>query len=257
MEPSVFVSNLVLVVLFFARPSVATLDYTRVHLVDHNPETSNFLFRGNMPVVNGAFAYDTLIDYFQKRAAEAKVSLPTSGFKLVDISLNNDFDGKDFKAEKAFWDNETNAKYGHFVNWPLVGGLVSPSKFSKSEREKMANGSVWKIDKLPKRVDEIRSMMNTPNAENASSTFFYVHCTAGCDRTGEMVGSYRMKFTQENISSVYAHDIFECGRPPNYWSTTALEWFCVYVQENGRPDLDGCTSFAKCKFGGKCVPTEI
>lgn len=247
------------VCLLLARPvpSQGTLDYTRVHLVDHNAKTNNFFFRGNMPVVNGSFAYDTLIEYFQKRAKEANVPLPTANFTLVDLSLNNAFDGKDFDAEKAFWKDKANAKYGRFINWPLVGGLVSPKKFSKAEREKMANGTVWKVDKLPKRVVALRDLLDTPNtAPGVVSTFVYVHCTAGCDRTGEMVGSYRMKYTTENITNVYAHDAFECGRPPNYWSTTAIEWFCLYIQENGRPEFgDGCTSFAKCKFGGKCVPT--
>ena len=113
--------------LLWGRPQVsvnANLDYTRVHLVDHNVETNNFLFRGNMPVANHTvFQYDQLLSYLKKRAAEAGVDFP-SNFQLVDISLNNLFD-KDLKVEKAFWSNPDNKKLGRFINWPL--GLLELS----------------------------------------------------------------------------------------------------------------------------------
>jgi len=86
----------------------------------------------------------------------------------------------------------------------------------------------------------------------------YVHCTAGCDRTGEVIGSYRMKYqTEYDVVEMYGLDVAECGRPPNYWSTTALEWFCLYMQENGRPNLADCMEFAVCKFAGDCKPTNV
>ena len=62
------------------------LDYTRVHLVDHEPTMNNFLFRGNMPVANHtSFQYKELITYFQQRTKDAGIDFPTE-FKLVDIS---------------------------------------------------------------------------------------------------------------------------------------------------------------------------
>jgi len=62
----------------------------------------NLLFRGNMPTVNHTFAYATLTDLLKTRAATKGVAFPAN-FSLVIVSLNNDFDGQDFKAEKAFW----------------------------------------------------------------------------------------------------------------------------------------------------------
>lgn len=32
-----------------------SIDYKRVHLVDYNTETGNFIFRGNLPVDNNQF----------------------------------------------------------------------------------------------------------------------------------------------------------------------------------------------------------
>ena len=139
-----------------------TLDYSRVHIVDQNKETGNFLFRGNMPVnsSDNSFQYQTLVKYMGMRAEEANVTLPAD-FTLVDISLNNLFD-KALKVEKAFWKNPANAKYGKFINWPLgLAGIVPPSKFSPSEQRKMANSTVWKIDKIPARITAIREMLET------------------------------------------------------------------------------------------------
>ena len=51
-----------------------------------------------------------------------------------------------------------------------------------------------------------------------------VHCTAGCDRTGEFIGSYRLQFQGVDVYEMYQMDTDECGRSPNYWSTMALEW---------------------------------
>ena len=59
-----------------------------------------------------------------------------------------------------------------------------------------------------------------------------------------------------NVTSMYNYDVSECGRPPNYWSSTALEWYCIYATENGIAGLGDCTGFAKCKFAGDCVPVN-
>jgi hypothetical protein len=55
----------------------------------------------------------------------------------------------------------------------------------------------------------------------------------------------------------YSLDVSECGRPPNYFSTSALEWFCLYhAQQRGTDGKVPCTSFAKCKTFGNCQPTD-
>ena len=202
-----------------------------------------------MPTVNHTCAYDTLIDLLKQRASDKGHQFP-SNFSLTVVSFNNDFDGQDFKAERAFW--KTHADLGKLVQWPLgLAGIVPPKDWP-GNKEKAANSTVWKIDKIPERVQELRKMLTS---QDERPNVLYVHCTAGCDRTGEVVGSYRLKYHPEfNITQMYALDVAECGRPPNYWSTMALEWFCIYMQENGRSDLTDCEGFAKCKFAGDCTP---
>merc|ERR1719399_1297176 len=126
----------------------ALLDYSRVHLVDYDEQTHNFLFRGNMPVdANHTFAYDLLVSYLARRASEAGINLPApENFTLVDISLNNDFDGRDFAAEKAFWKSPSAASKGSFINWPLgLAGILPPSMYPASKVRAMSNSSVWKV----------------------------------------------------------------------------------------------------------------
>eukprot|EP00947_MAST-08B_sp_MAST-8B-sp1_P003723 g3723.t1 len=212
----------------FAVSAHCTLDYTRVHLVDHDAATGNLLFRGNMPTLaNHTFARDTLLSFLANRSAEAGVAFPPlNNLTLVDISLNNDFDGKDYSGERNFWAKDPSAAaLGRLVKWPLgLAGILPPTDFSPSKVAKMANGSVWRVDKIPERVDTIRQWLLQPAAK---VTVLYVHCTAGCDRTGEVVGAYRLRYSADarNVTAMYAKDVAECGRPPNYWSTTALEWF--------------------------------
>ena len=242
----------------------ATLDYTRVHLVDHDAATGNLLFRGNMPTNSShVFIIDTLLSYLKKRAKEASVPFPAAGeFLLYDISLNNDFDGKDFKGERDFWKDPSTKSLGQFINWPLgLAGIVPPKLFPKSKIPTMANGSVWKLDQIPSRVQQIRNWLTTPlTTPNKKVVVQYVHCTAGCDRTGEVIGSYRMRYNNNDVIDMYSKDVAECGRPPNYWSTTALEWFCEYITNNPTfglgPKVGDCEGFATCKFAGHCTPTH-
>ncbi len=65
------------------------------------------------------------------------------------------------------------------------------------------------------------------------------------------------RYLVPNISRAYALDVSECGRAPNYFSTSALEWFCLYRAQNLADNAaDPCLSFAKCKTFGDCHPTD-
>eukprot|EP01051_Picozoa_sp_SAG22_P014149 SAG22_NODE_1676_length_3830_cov_3.388100_5_plen_285_part_00 len=127
---------------------------------------------------------------------------------------------------------------------------------------------MWKVDELPKRVAALKQELVTSHRPGRS-TVVLVHCTAGCDRTGEVIGAYRLKHgglggdgtyvVGGNVTEMYALDMAECGRPPNYWSTTALEWYCFELLYNGGEASGDCTGFATCKpldHGQPCVATN-
>lgn len=240
----------------------ANLDFKRVHLVDK--VGTNLLFRGNMPVNDTAFALDALLDFMHNRSASAGVAFPKD-FRLIDITLNNvfDYDAK----EIDFWKHAP-ATFGELIKWPLgFDGIVSPHDLSDSIRRSMCKKGVTTVDQLTERVQQLSGILRSEHA-----TVVYVHCSAGCDRTGEFVAAYRLlngdfrngRLTpsmSRNISAVYGEDVIECGRPPNYFSTTALKWFCFCQSYKNMTFVAGprvgppvCSHFASCKTFGDCKP---
>ena len=123
----------------------------------------------------------------RERANESGVTLPDDLY-MVDVSLNNVFDGADFAAEEAFWKGGAHASLGEFINWPLgLAGILPPCIYPDDKRYSMANSSVWKVDKIPERIEILHGMLTQSFPKSA---VIYVHCSAGCDRTGEVIGSY-------------------------------------------------------------------
>ena len=251
----------------------AGLDPNRVHLVDHNPGSGNFLFRGNMPTNDTGFAYDQLFGLMAERAGNASLTLPANAYMHV-ISLNNIADGKDFSHEKAWWKQSSSAQLGELTLWPLgLAGILPPKSFSDGEKKRQmasenASNSVWKVDNIPSHVRTLNVLMEQ-QGPSARPRIIYVHCTAGCDRTGELIGAYRLTngLDGHNIVDTYAHDACEPapagkygdGRFPNYYSTSALSWYCLYDAYYGRPNasaLAGCETFYSCKPLGDCHPAS-
>lgn len=239
----------------------AAVAYSRLHLVYHNSRYNTWFFRGNMPANSSMFQYEDLQSMMSQRATEAGLKLPSVNY-LIDVSLNNPFDGTDYYHELAFWANPENKLKGEIVHWPLVGNVVSPGDVNESERTALIkNGSVWEVDHIPERIAQLNQWLDAPGNVSALAHVYYVHCSAGCDRTGEFVGSYRIKYMLptvqfQNASGMYWLDTTECGRSPNYYSTTALMWYCFTYQylEPQTPPAGDCLGFAKCQIFGDCKP---
>eukprot|EP01043_Picozoa_sp_COSAG02_P018918 COSAG02_NODE_896_length_16125_cov_5.083489_7_plen_359_part_00 len=293
---------LLLVLVLHVHDSLGDLDYSRLHIVDTyvpvNHQPTNLLVRSNMPVNSTGFDLDGLVTGITQRATALHLALEYPLYLRV-VSLNNDFD-KRFELEKKFWKDRVNAQFGHFTNWPLgLAGIETPASLSPTKRWELLNTTVWAVDKLPTRITELRQMLvqpADPPTPAGRSSVTIVHCTysvqkplvynyfslslshtlisygagtAGCDRTGEVIGAYRTLYGglgadgkrdgDFGMKPTYALDTSECGRSPNYWSTTALEWWCFELQYNRRLERGNCTDFAVCqplKHGQPCEPTN-
>jgi hypothetical protein len=229
----------------------------RVHLVDYNASVGNFLFRSNMPTNDTTFAYNDLMALLDQRVRDGtSLSNLPPNTKLHVISLNNDADGDDFAHEKKFWADPANAIYGTFTNWPLgLAGLVGPTDWPKPDRCAHSK-NVWGVDKIPDHVNAIRTIFET---KGDSPIAIVVHCTAGCDRTGEVIGSYTLQYLEPNVTKAYAMDQCQPSRYPNYWGTGAMEWYCYLLRcgtSGPFSDTGICDHFADCKTFGACVPTN-
>lgn len=123
-----------------------------------------------------------------------------------------------------------------------------------SDREKICNsGDLWLVDQIPTRIDYVRQILLTQRYDKLPVVIF-IHCVGGCDRTGEFVATYRLQYGEnKNITDIYAEDVSECGRCPNDFSTSSIEWFCVcYKQENPLEKVGSCEKLADCTYGGSC-----
>jgi hypothetical protein len=223
--------------------------------------------RGNMPANATMFQYERLLDYVRQRAqSEGNVTLPRDNARihLIDISLDTVFDRHEV-LELAFWkQHHSTASVGRLVKWPLglAGVYGPPSRFPEKRRRQLATGAVWAVDRIPERVNALYTLLHTSPPKkhplNKVSVVIYVHCEAGCDRTGELIGAYMMHHLSYNPVRMYGSDTYSCGRSPNYWSTTALEWYCFYLAYDKQTNITtkDCSTFAKCRIFSKCNPTS-
>lgn len=238
------------------------LRFERVHIVDYAKigSLTNLLFRGDVPVNHTTMAYPTLMSMLGVRANEVGLSLGNNPY-LIDLSLMNFIDEN--KAETDFWKDPANNDKGEFLNWPLgLAGLVHPESYTEEERRKMANSTdVWSFDQLPDRIPELIKLLNTPGPIDPATgsprpVLIYIHCAAGCDRTGEIIAAYRMyhinKASPHAVTDLYERNIKECGRPQNWYGTGGLEWYCLYFSYLNNLDVGNCIHLADCEFGHGC-----
>jgi hypothetical protein len=249
----------------------ASIDYNRFHCVTKNEDTGNYLFRSNMPIAENAtgiamaddFGYEDIKNYVASRGVEECGSAPDD-FYLVEVTLNNAFDDDaGLLAVRAWHGWPENMPNGRLVDWPLGFAGIIPA--SRVPEEKWANVSqnMWEVDQLPTRVAALETLLQTkaPAWAEEKPLVILVHCSAGCDRTGEVIGAFRMTHysnPQITASDMYALDVEECTRAPNYYSTHALEWYCIMLQTQGVEGLGNCTGFATCTppgpGGAHCTP---
>jgi hypothetical protein len=172
------------------------LDYKKIRLIDHDTRgAGTWLFRTNLPIINGTFAYDTLLSYLHQRAAESNVSFPDVAkgekVKLTDISFLNIKEYADLRVEDAFF--KANPELGQFYNWPIVGSLISPNWLSEGERIKEVAALNNSIDNLPYKIPQLYSWIHPSEAPTTPQVVIF-HCEAGSDRTGQIAGSYAMAY---------------------------------------------------------------
>ncbi|GMI18557.1 hypothetical protein TrLO_g8938 [Triparma laevis f. longispina] len=269
------------VLLLTALPGLSSgtnLDPNKFHCVSYNAASQTGVFRSNMPVsVNStniatpsAYAYSEIKSY---AGTQGKEECGTSAFTkpdvepyVLELSLSNSLDDKNgLLASRAFWSQTENYASGRVAEWPIgLAGLVPPKDVPKFKWKSIVN-NMWEVDQLPSRVDSIQEITKLGYAGLFPDSvvknrplIVLIHCNAGCDRTGEMIGAYRYTTTNLSPKEMYALDVQECGRAPNYYSTHALEWYCIWEFYNsGKGEkLEDCIGFAECEPFGDCEPIE-
>ena len=188
---------------------------------------NNYLFRGPEQTLLGRWADEAL--RLQMRLLAP--SIPHN-FYLVDLCLlNQPQDEKDEAIEENYF--KGHPEKGVFVPWPTNGTKHDVYNYSlpaaAAAVREWRNNTSW-IDALPWWIDEIEGLLQTPRTDNRS-TAIYVHCQAGKDRTGEVSGSYYMRYMNMTLQEATTLDRKIAGRPIHYTNQLALEWYCVYLRE--------------------------
>lgn len=225
---------------------------SRVHLIDAYPRDRpvNFLFRGNNPVSGGVFNLTEVRAVVRTKAAsECGVALPAS-FSLLDLDLENPTDPGYF-AERAFWGDHP--ELGALEAWPTLGSVIEAKHTPASVRAALVSNGSWAVqghaDHLHERLNRTRAaLLNTSGAP----TVLFVHCNAGCDRTGEFVAAYALSVLGYNITTAYGEACKQCGRCPNYYATQAIAWWCLTERAARGAAVGDCLDFEGCKFLGDC-----
>lgn len=211
------------------------LDPRKVVFMDASPAVnniSNYLFRGNEPkiLVNGkdTMAYDLLKTYLANSAKQSGFTLPTD-YYLIDIKYvytpDDPFEKPDISLEEAFF--KLNPNYGEVRVVDVWGDIEDPNLMSKDDRQKKASTlSQWQHDNLPVYIPSLHDLLYTPGKR---SVVIYFHCECGCDRTGEMGGSYMIKYKNITYEKVMTWNTNIAGRPimPNH--QFAIIWYCYYL----------------------------
>ncbi|KRX11074.1 hypothetical protein PPERSA_05183 [Pseudocohnilembus persalinus] len=150
----------------------------RTFIVDQHGQ--NFMYRTNMPIKDGKFQYDELVEVFKQKADEAGLEFP-SEFQLVDISLINKSDYVDLNIERNFF--KQNPEKGRFRNYIIIGSLLFPNSLGAKFRNWMAQSyEYWNYDQQNDLNKYMHDILIDTTTELPQIIFF--HCEAGEDRTG-------------------------------------------------------------------------
>jgi len=182
-----------------------------VHYVDS--VGTNFLFRGERPLTGddispAVFNLDGLKRAIAEQAVQAGVTLPPS-YILVDISLlwiDDTHNPEQAAKEKKLLFEEfsffrSNPEIGQVHLWSSKGTSLNPLDPALSScRDYLAmNLDSWLSDPLVWRVEKLRTWLENPSELGiVGPVVIYVHCFGGCDRTGELIGSYIMRYMDKS-----------------------------------------------------------
>ncbi|HTZ40490.1 MAG TPA: hypothetical protein VMB77_10045 [Syntrophales bacterium] len=208
---------------------------------------TNFLFRGERPLTgdgttSAAFNLDGLRNAISDQAAQSGVVLPPS-YTLVIISLlwiDDIQNPTQAAAERGFLIAEfsffqSNPQLGLVHSWTTRGTKLSPldPALSSTDRDYLAmNLDSWLIDPLVLRVNTLRSWLENPSPLGITGpAVFYVHCYGGCDRTGELIGSYAMRHMNKSWEEMNLLNKERCrpGTPYNPDNCNALRWYGLWL----------------------------
>jgi len=233
----------------------STFNPSRCKLIDQttpgalSSNVTNYLVRGNLPFdSDGNFAWSEINSTLHQMIP----GMPED-YVMLDLSLLNDSEFLENETEKKFF--RRNPQLGQYLNWPIWGNVIMPDLVSPDKLAQMAsNLSNWQHDNLPDKMTKLRNLLYT---DNGVTTVIYIHCDAGMDRTGEVSGSYYMRWLNWTFhEALYYDDNAIEDRNIHVASRNALQWYCYNLVDTQQMPNNNCTlpSFDNCGYDPNRCP---
>jgi len=233
--------------------SASWRDVKRVHLVDMNNASGNFMFRGASPNVAAGTQFDInkLRSAMVQAASDVGVTMP-SQFRIIDVNLLNMDEGSYDEGEviSEFTYFRQNPQDGSFLFWQTLGtgsNATDPSIPAPLLQVLANTFPAWDNDDLENRALALKALLDT---QTAVPSAIYFHCDEGCDRTGETYGAYAMRIHGKTWNQVNSENLNYCGRPQMCHWYKMMQFYCLYLNR-ANP-----TAFKGCLQNIVCTPTQ-
>lgn len=195
-----------------------------------------FLFRGPRPLIQtgpNSWQFDATGLDAALRAA-SPTTLPPD-YYLVDVNLLHANQGYEVSAEIAYFDANPNLGEVHW--WQTTGTeqcyFALPPDMQK---DMLQTFDQWLPEPLIWGTATLRYWLSIPPqpqfAPSPVPAVIYVHCDGGCDRTGEFMGAYWLRYKNPNWQDMYTNNQ-PCGNPPGCDNYRALQWYAFWLNSIG------------------------
>jgi len=213
----------------------------------------NYLFRGGNPDITKDLHmnFGSLVKQVQIAANKSQVILPADVY-FVDVNLlnldssnGNNLDETRAIQEFAFF--KKNPQLGEFVFWESVGTPDNATEVllnGKGIRPYLIqNLPSWAPDNLVGRMELLRQMLT---ADYGKSAIIYGHCDCGCDRTGQLFGSYYLRWLNFSWEATNKMNTEVATRPMGCSEYRNMQWYCLWLRDVKNFTTLDCDKNYKC-----------
>lgn len=205
-----------------AADNPVNFDSRKVFLLDQ--ESNVYLFRGNLPLMDGYFDYSDLTNRVRQILAEQQIEL-SSDYQLIDLSLlHKRYYSVETAVEKDWF--AANPQMGSFRLHPLYGCTTNPLSVPSLMRYYMTK--CYDFDGLNSFMKELRKLMEQTSERDM---VIYMHCDEGKDRVGEAAACYLMQYKGFSYLDALVHNFRIARRHVQKPQYNAVRWYAFYLRD--------------------------
>ena len=196
-------------------------DPKKVRLVDQVGQ--NVIIRMPNPAIKGAFAEQAFYDAIQSVLPEG-MSKDLSTRKIISFNLMHPWaEYEEYSVEKSWFKAEAKNNR-EFRNYPQLGSFLPATWLPKWARDFLVPYRRHLGLSTASVVQDLRSEVLS---QEGVPKIIVVHCVSGRDRTGMIVGEYRVAYMGKSYEEVVKENQEVAGKSQDYWSRNSLRWMAL------------------------------